>query len=431
MKQRISQLKRHPSYDKALHWGKLISITGSAQVVVQAVGFICGILIIRLLPVHEYALYTLVNTMLGTISILADGGISSGVMAQGAKVWDDKEKLGIVLATGLDLRKKFAIGSLLVSVPILFYLLLHNGASWIVALLIAASMIPAFFAALSDSLLEIVPKLHQSILPLQKNQVEVSLWRLLLLGITMFLFPWAFVAVLASGIARIYGNIKLRKIVYSFADKKQEPHIEVQKEILTMVKHILPGSIYYCFSSQITVWLISIFGDTISVAQLGALGRLSMLLSLFSVLISTLIIPRFARLASEKKILLKRFLQTMSILTFFLFLIVAIVYFFPKPILWLLGNAYAELQHELVLSIIGSCISLMGGIAFSLYTSRGWVLNPLILIGVNLSSIIVLSLMVNLSSLSGILMLNVGIAFIGFVLNGIYCLNKILKINLI
>jgi O-antigen/teichoic acid export membrane protein len=431
MKQRISQLKRHPSYDKALHWGKLISITGSAQVVVQAVGFICGILIIRLLPVHEYALYTLVNTMLGTISILADGGISSGVMAQGAKVWDDKEKLGIVLATGLDLRKKFAIGSLLVSVPILFYLLLHNGASWIVALLIATSMIPAFFAALSDSLLEIVPKLHQSILPLQKNQVEVSLWRLLLLGITMFLFPWAFVAVLASGIARIYGNIKLRKIVYSFADKKQEPHIEVQKEILTMVKHILPGSIYYCFSSQITVWLISIFGDTISVAQLGALGRLSMLLSLFSVLISTLIIPRFARLASEKKILLKRFLQTMSILTFFLFLIVAIVYFFPKPILWLLGNAYAELQHELVLSIIGSCISLMGGIAFSLYTSRGWVLNPLILIGVNLSSIIVLSLMVNLSSLSGILMLNVGIAFIGFVLNGIYCLNKILKINLI
>ncbi len=431
MKQRISQLKRHPSYDKALHWGKLISITGSAQVVVQTVGFICGILIIRLLPVHEYALYTLVNTMLGTISILADGGISSGVMAQGAKVWDDKEKLGIVLATGLDLRKKFAIGSLLVSVPILFYLLLHNGASWIVALLIAASMIPAFFAALSDSLLEIVPKLHQSILPLQKNQVEVSLWRLLLLGITMFLFPWAFVAVLASGIARIYGNIKLRKIVYSFADKKQEPHIEVQKEILTMVKHILPGSIYYCFSSQITVWLISIFGDTISVAQLGALGRLSMLLSLFSVLISTLIIPRFARLASEKKILLKRFLQTMSILTFFLFLIVAVVYFFPKPILWLLGNAYAELQHELVLSIIGSCISLMGGIAFSLYTSRGWVLNPLILIGVNLSSIIVLSLMVNLSSLSGILMLNVGIAFIGFVLNGIYCLNKILKINLI
>lgn len=425
MQHKLSQLKQHPSYDKAMHWGKLISITGGAQVIVQAVGFVCGILIIRLLPVQEYALYTLVNTMLGAISILADGGISAGVMAQGAKVWQDKEKMGVVLATGLDLRRKFAIGSLLVSVPILFYLLRHNGASWIAALLIAASMIPAFFAALSDSLLEIVPKLHQSILPLQKNQVEVSLGRLLLLGLTMFLFPWAFVAVLASGIARIYGNIKLRKIVYSFADKKQQPDLEMQKEILTMVKHILPGSIYYCLSGQITIWLISIFGNTTSVAQLGALGRLSMLLSLFSVLISTLVIPRFARLANEKDLLLKRFIQIMATLVFFLFLIVVIVYFFPDPMLWLLGSAYGGLQHELVLSVIGSCISLMGGIAFSLYTSRGWVLHPLILISVNLASIIGLALMVDLSSLKGVLLLNVGIALIGLMLNGIYCFVKI------
>lgn len=425
MQHKLSQLKQHPSYDRAMHWGKLISITGGAQVIVQTVGFICGILIIRLLPVQEYALYTLVNTMLGTISILADGGISAGVMAQGAKVWQDKEKMGVVLATGLNLRRKFAIASLLVSVPILFYLLLHNGASWIAAILIAASMIPAFFAALSDSLLEIVPKLHQSIMPLQKNQVEVSVGRLLLLGLTMFLFPWAFVAVLASGIARIYGNIKLSKIVYSFTDKKQQSDIEIRKEILKMVKRILPGSIYYCLSGQITIWLISIFGNTTSVAQLGALGRLSMLLSLFSILISTLVIPRFARLSNEKDLLLKRFIQIMGTLMFFLFLIVVIVYFFPDPMLWLLGDPYAGLQYELVLSIIGSCISLMGGIAFSLYTSRSWVLHPLILISVNLASIIGLSMMVDLSSLSGVLLLNVGIALTGLLLNGIYCIIKI------
>jgi O-antigen/teichoic acid export membrane protein len=428
MQHKLSQLKQHPSYDKAMHWGKLISITGGAQVIVQTVGFICGILIIRLLPVQEYALYTLVNTMLGTISILADGGISAGVMAQGAKVWQDKEKMGVVLATGLNLRRKFAIGSLIVSVPILFYLLLHNGASWIAAILIAASMIPAFFAALSDSLLEIVPKLHQSIMPLQKNQVEVSIGRLLLLGLTMFLFPWAFVAVIASGISRIYGNIKLRKIVYTFADKEQQPDLEIQKEILAMVKHILPGSIYYCLSGQITIWLISIFGDTTSVAQLGALGRLSMLLSLFSVLISTLVIPRFARLANEKDLLLKRFMQIMSALIFFLFLIVVIVYLFPKPMLWLLGDAYAGLETELVLSIVGSCLSLIAGIAFSLYSSRGWALNPIILISVNLASIIGLALMVDLSSLKGVLLLNIGIALIGLMLNGIYCFVKIEKL---
>ena len=64
---------------KINYWLKLITITGLAQVIVQAVGFISGILVIRLLPVQEYALYTLANTMLGTMTVLSDGGISTSV----------------------------------------------------------------------------------------------------------------------------------------------------------------------------------------------------------------------------------------------------------------------------------------------------------------------------------------------------------------
>lgn len=429
MKNKFSKIKEHPKYNQWMQWGKLVSITGSAQIIIQAVGFISGILIIRLLPVQEYAFYTLANTMLGTMTILADGGISAGVMAQGGKAWQDREKLGVVLVTGLKLRKKFAIGSLFISVPILFYLLLHNDAGWITASLIVASLIPAFFAALSDSLLEIAPKLHQTILPLQKNQVEVGVGRLILSAITMFIFPFSFLAIIASGIPRIYGNIKLKKITNTLADINQTPDLTVQKEILVMVKRILPGAIYYCLSGQITIWLISIFGNTTSVAQLGALGRLNMLLTIFSVLITTLIIPRFARLDNKKSLLLKRFIQIMGFLIFFLFIIVVLVFFFPNPMLWLLGNAYAGLQKELVLSVLGSCLNLIGGIAFGLYTSRGWVLNPFILILINLGSIIGFSLLVDLSSTNGILLLNLGISFIALLLNSIYCFLKIIKID--
>ena len=259
----LNVIKKHPSYDKALHWGKLISITGSAQIIVQAVGFVSGLLVIRLLPVHEYALYTLANTMLGTMTLLADGGISSGVMAHGAKVWQNDKKLGVVLATGLDLRRKFAIASLIVAVPILIYLLLHNDASWLSTILIVISLIPAFFAALSDSLLEIVPKLHQEILPLQKNQVVVGLVRLLLTALTIFIFPFTFIAILASGLPRLWGNIQLRKITNGFADSKQEPDPVVRKDILKLVKRNLPGAIYFCSSGQISIWLISVFGNVI------------------------------------------------------------------------------------------------------------------------------------------------------------------------
>lgn len=429
MKKKIAQLKEHPSYDKVLHWGKLISITGSAQLIVQALGFVCGILIIRLLPVQEYALYTLANTMLGTMTVLSDGGISTGVMAQGGKVWQDKEKLGVVLATGLDLRKKFAIASLLVSVPILFYLLVHNNASWLTAVLITAALIPAFYAALSDSLLEIVPKLHQSILPLQKNQVAVGTGRLVLTALTMFAFPWAFIAVLAAGLPRILGNLQLRKISYGFADNSQQSDKEVRVEILALVKRIMPTSIYYCVSGQITIWLISIFGNTTSVAQLGALGRLSVLLSLLSVIVATLVVPRYAKLPSSKHLLLVRFIQIIGLLIIFLSIIIVLVYLFPTPILWILGDAYKELPFELLLSVTGSCIALLSGISYSLYSSRGWAMPPFILITFNLLTVIGLASIIDLSSLKGVLFLNIGISFIAFLQTSLFCTLKIMQSN--
>lgn len=429
MKNILTKVKEHPKYDTIINWGKLISITGSAQIIIQALGFASGILIIRLLPVQEYAFYTLANTMLGTMTVLADGGITTGIMAQGGKVWEDKARMGVVLATGLDLRKKFALASLLVSAPILFYLLFHNGASWVTSLLIAAAMIPAFYAALSDSLLEIIPKLNQTILPLQRNQIEVGIGRLLLSGLTMFIFPWAFVAVLAAGIPRIWGNIGLRKIVYTMADKNQQPDVEVKKEILNLVKRILPTSIYYCLSGQITIWLISIFGNATSLAQLGALSRLSVMLSIFSAIITTLVIPRFAKLTSNKYLLLKRFFQIMGLLIILLSIIILIVYLFPTPILWLLGDAYKGLPFELLLSILSSCIGLLGGIVFNLYSSRGWAMSPIALILINLLAIIVSASLLDLTSLRGVLFFNIVLGLVALMQTIVFCTYNILLVK--
>lgn len=424
----FKKIKEHPKYETVLNWTKLISITGSAQIIVQAVGFASGILIIRLLPVEEYAFYTLANTMLGTMAVLTDGGISIGVMSAGGKVWHDKQKLGTVLATGLDLRRKFAIGSLIVSIPILFYLLLHNGASWLMTVLISLAMIPAFYAALSDSLLEIIPKLKQTILPLQQNQVEVGLGRLLLTGLFIFAFPFGYIAILAAGIPRIWGNIRLRKIVYKLAAIDQVPDIEVKKEILDLVKRILPTSIYYCVSGQITIWLISIFGNTTSLAQLGALGRLSVMLSVFGAIITTLIVPRFAKLVLDKKLLLERFLQILFMLIVLLSIVVLIVYLFPTPILWILGKGYSELNDELLLSIIGSCIGLITGIVFSLYSSRGWAMSPILMIAINLASITFLASVLDLSNLSGALYFNIWLECIVFIQLTLFSLYKIIKL---
>jgi O-antigen/teichoic acid export membrane protein len=391
-----------PNSGKVKYWLKLITVTGTAQVIVQAVGFLSGILVIRLLSVDEYALYTLANTMLGTMTVLSDGGISTGVMAQGGKVWQDRQKLGAVLATGMELRRKFAIFSLLVSVPILGYLLLHHGATWITTVLITASLIPAFYASLSDGLLQIPVKLHQAIVPLQRNQVEVSAGRLLLTGITLFAFPWAFVAIIASGIPRIWGNIKLRKIAYGIADKEQKTDDEERREILKIVRKILPGSIYYALSGQITVWLISIFGNTTSIAQLGALGKLSVIFTFLSIIIQILIVPRFSRIQGKKILIVHRFIQMQVFLFVIGMIIVCIFVLFNNQFLYILGANYDGLVKELFFIIVAGAVSFISGLTNGLLSSRGIIVPPVIFISLSISIQIIALFIFPLDSIIGI-----------------------------
>ncbi len=418
-------------YSKVLAWGKLIAITGSAQVIIQALGFVGGILVIRLLPTHEYALYTLANTMLGTMTVLADGGISAGVMAQGGKVWQDKGKLGAVLVTGLDLRKKFAVASLVISVPVLFLLLRHHNASWLMTGLVVISIVPAFYSGLSSTIFQLPLKLRQDIAPLQKNQVLSSVARLVLLTLTMFIFPWSFIAVLASGIPQIWANIRLQKISSVYADWSQSPDDEVKKDVIYVVKRLLPGALYYCLSGQISIWLISLFGSTEAVAQIGALGRLAMMLALFNILFNTLITPRFARLSGEKMVLLKRFIYYHLGLMLLTVAMLAFVWKMPAEILWVLGKDYANLEKELFLSIMGACINLIAGLSFALLTSRGFAINPFISIPVSLVSVVFGVTVMEVSSIQGVLWFNIFISSIQLLMNSAYGCLKLFQIKVL
>lgn len=405
-------------------WARLVTITGSAQVLVQLAGLVTGILLIRWLPTREYAFYTLANAMLGTMTVLADAGVSTGVMAQGSKVWKDKSRLGVVLVTGWQLRKRLSIISIIISVPVLIFLLLRQQAGWQVIIPITIIIIISFWVTLSNSLLEVAPKLNQDIKPLQKNQIAVALYRFILSAPLVFFFPFTAVALLANILPRIYGNIKLKGISARFSDPGQVPDKAVRSEILKVVKRIMPGSIYYCISGQLTVWLISVFGTTSAVASVGALARLSMLLSFFSTLFSTLVTPRFAKI-SDKKDLLKKYIIIQLVMLGVCVVVTTFVFLFPSPVLWLLGHKYAGLNTELTLSILAGCLSLMSGIFFGLTSSKGWPTHPALIIVGNILVVITGIWMFDISSLKGVLSFNVFVNIFPVLMHSAYFFYKI------
>ncbi|MCF0051782.1 polysaccharide biosynthesis protein [Dyadobacter chenwenxiniae] len=427
MKKLSEQMQTHAVYDKAVKWGKLVAITGGTQAAVQAMGLITGILIIRLLPMKEYAYYTIANTVLGTMMVLSDSGINNAIMSQGGPVWKDKQQLGTVLSTGLYLRRRFAVLSLCVSLPILLFFLIHQGAGWPTSLLIAAALVPAFTAGLSDSILEIPSRLHQDIKSLQVNQLLVGIGRFLLSILSLSIFPWTFISLLANGIPRIWGNVKLKQNAGRFADFSKPVDAVVNAEMLKMVKRIFPLTVYYAYSGQIVIWLVSLSGTAFAVAQIGALGRISMILNFFNVMFAIMIIPRFARLNADRNKLLRSFLMIMGGLLTFSVLIVLISWLFSPVILSVLGREYADLETALVLNMAGSSLAMISGAVYGIYSSRGWTIQPFFSIGINLVTVAAGIMLLDVSNLKGVLIFNIVVAFAQFLVNTAFCGFKILK----
>ena len=249
--------------------------------------------------------------------------------------------------------------------------------------------------------------------------------RLVLVCLTLIIFPWAFVAILAAGLSQLWAGKQLVKLSGKFAPINTHPDISVRKKILAIARRTLPSAIYYCFLGQITVWLISVFGTTSSIANVGALGRIAVVLTIFTMLCNTLVVPRFARLADNKSLLLQRFLQIQGSLLFLSAFTIAMSYLFSAQALWVLGPNYSNLNTELVLSIVGACLGLISGVSFSLSTSRGWVINPAYSIPASVISIIAGIVLIDVSSLKGILIFNIFISLIHALIFVIYGLIKI------
>jgi hypothetical protein len=309
---------------------------------------------------------------------------------------------------------------LLFAVPVLLYLLYHHSHNWLLSGLIVASLIPAFFSALSGTLLEIAPRLHQDIKSLQKIEVGASVGRLLFMVATLFFFPFASIAILSAGLPQILANRQLRKISAVYASWSQPPVAAIQKDIMPIVKRVLPGALYYCVSGQITIWLISFYGSTESVAQVGALGRLTMILNVFSTVCYTLIVPRFARLAADRKLVLSRFMQVQLLIFGVSGLIIASISIFPSQVLLLLGKNYSNLTAEIVLMTISGCISMAGGITYSMSVARGKIIPPSLNISINILSQVILIYFLDLSKITNIILFSIANSGIAYILMIIY-----------
>src|SRR3954465_7902384 len=95
-----------PLIRRALHRARVVGSFAFVQGVVQVISFLSGILVIRQLDQREYGYFTIANTMQGTLNLLADIGISIGLVSIGGRVWRDRHRFGQLITTAQHLRRK-------------------------------------------------------------------------------------------------------------------------------------------------------------------------------------------------------------------------------------------------------------------------------------------------------------------------------------
>ena len=169
-----------------------------------------------------------------------------------------------------------------------------------------------------------------------------------------------------------------------------------------MLKRQAPLTIFYCVQSQIITWLISVFGRSEQVADIGAVGRFAMIFTLVSSVVNGIVVPRFAR-CQDASVLRRRYWQAALGFALFAGTLVALSAMFPGALLWVLGSKYAHLTREVWLLMLSSALAGMFGTLTAMAFCKAWIVPAIVSIPAEIAVQTLLILTLDISTVRGVL----------------------------
>jgi len=406
-----------PIIRRALHRARVVGNFAFVQGVVQVIGFLSGILLIRRLDQREYAYFTIANTMQGTLNVLADIGISVGLVSIGGRVWQDRHRFGQLVKTAGGLRRKLGAIAAIVVTPVLYFMLVKNGAPVSFTLILIALVLAGLAVQLSLGVLGVVPRLHSDIKRIQTIDLVGASVRFLILAALMFVFLNSAVAVAVGSVTLFLQYWMLRGYAARVIDFDAPENDEDRHAMQRFIRHLAANAVFFCFQGQITVFLISFFGRNVaSVAEVGALGRLAMVFTVLTNLLSNVFGPAFARCQDPRR-LRWQYAAIVGGVTAVSLVLIAAAVLFPGAFLFVLGAKYGHLEHELVLMVSGAVIGALTGTFWTLNASKAWIAGSWLYIPLTLAAQMALIPITDFSSVRSVLLFNLLSALPNLLLN--------------
>lgn len=351
---------------------KILSRFFTQQAILQFLNILNGFFLLRWLSYKEQALFSIAFGIQTSMGILADlGFINSIVSLTGADIYN-KKKIGAYIKGALFYNRRLFLAIVLFFLCFVPFQFARQHVSFIEVSLLMLPIILSVYVLVPNGFFQAPLLMHKRSERLYMPQILLSILRL-------FICFLAFKTGLINATVVIWLILFSFIVQYYFIRKYAAPYYELPAQVdepakKEMWKFILPYApvlIFYAFQGQIYIFLISFFGKTQNIAEVGALSRLNQLFVFFLAIHSAVIVPFIAR--AQDSTLFRKYSFILLIYSLFVIAVSLLSYLFPQPLLWILGAKYEHLKTETAWMMLVGALSFMGAALMSLNYARKWV----------------------------------------------------------
>ncbi|GAC1356067.1 MAG: hypothetical protein NVSMB3_01970 [Acidobacteriaceae bacterium] len=341
------------------------------QGAVQAVSLLAGLFLVRRLSVEAYAQFGLATGFQSVVAVLMDFGFASTIIPLVGERRDDRALIGRYVRSAKHLRDRAFL--LLAPVAIVVFLAIMHQHHWgrKVQVLLIASVLLALYSGGKVSYYSAPLFMYGRLRDYYVPQVVSGTGRLvayLCLGFTGGLNAWTAAGLSAVNVTVNGGLLERKSRPFLEWPKAESPATD--REVLRYVLPAAPAVLFAAFQSQISLFLISIFGGTIDMAQVAALNRIGQLFSVLMMFNVIVVEPYMARL--NRRRLLRTFVGLLLLAALACAPVVLLAFAYPQAFLWLLGSKYAGLRGDIGWLVLASCLNYLAGLMWIMNRARKW-----------------------------------------------------------
>jgi O-antigen/teichoic acid export membrane protein len=351
---------------------RLISIFFLGQGALQGVQILAGLLLVRWLSIEAWAQYGLASGLQLTMTALMDLGISSTIIPLVGNRRDNRHLVGRYVRSAKHLRDRtFWILAPFTALAFLS-ITYHHHWGWHVQFLLLVSVLVSLYSSGHVSCFSPPYFLFGRLRDFYTPQTLSAVIRLIAYAVCRVggvLNAW--VAAGLYALSTTVNGVLLEKGSHRYLEWPEQHDASTDREVLHYILPAMPAIVFSAFQAQISLFLITIFGNTANIAQVAALSKLGQLFSVLMTFNVVVVEPYIARLSRAR--LLSTYSGFASLGVCFCMLVTFVAFVFPRPFLWLLGPNYEGLQNLVGWVVLAACLNYVAGLMWIMNRARKWI----------------------------------------------------------